>query len=132
MNKATPGVRYAEMERETRATRVHVVLDLDGGTRRDISTGIHFFDHMLTEMAFHGQIDVGVVAEGDLEVDDHHTAIDVGFVLGQAIAQTLEMNEGITRFGSATVAAEDALVMASLDLMGQGSCYSDLSFARDR
>lgn len=132
MSKATPGVRYAEVERETRATRVQVVLDLDGGSRRDISTGIHFFDHMLSEMAFHGQIDVGVVAEGDLEVDDHHTAADVGMVLGQAIAQALEANDNIVRFGSATVPCEDALVMVSIDLAGQGSMRSDLVFERDR
>jgi imidazoleglycerol-phosphate dehydratase len=132
MSKATPGVRYAEVERETRATRVQVVLDLDGGSRRDISTGIHFFDHMLSEMAFHGQMDVGVVAEGDLEVDDHHTAVDVGIVLGQAIAQALEANDNIVRFGSATVACEDALVLVAVDLVGQGNLYSDLTFERDR
>jgi imidazoleglycerol-phosphate dehydratase len=132
MSKSTPGVRYAEVERETRATRVQVVLDLDGGSRRDISTGIHFFDHMLGEMAYHGQIDVGVVAEGDLEVDDHHTAVDVGIVLGQAIAQALDADTGIVRFGSCTVACEDALVLVAVDLVGQGCLYSDLTFERDR
>ncbi|MFI5387688.1 MAG: imidazoleglycerol-phosphate dehydratase [Fimbriimonadales bacterium] len=132
MSKETPGVRYAEVERETSATRVQVVLDLDGGSRRDISTGIHFFDHMLSEMAFHGEIDVGVVAEGDLEVDDHHTAVDVGVVLGQAIASAIESDDSIMRFGSATVACEDALVMVAVDFRGQGSLYSDLTFERDR
>jgi imidazoleglycerol-phosphate dehydratase len=132
MSKQTPGVRYAEVERETRATRVQVVLDLDGGSRRDISTGIHFFDHMLGEMAFHGQFDVGVVAEGDLEVDDHHTAVDVGIVLGQAVAQALDGNDGIVRYGTASAPAEDALVMVAIDLVGQGSCHSDLTFGRDR
>src|SRR5579862_7349374 len=128
MSKATPGVRYAEVERETKATRVQVVLDLDGGSRRDISTGIHFFDHMLSEMAFHGQIDVGVIAEGDLEVDEHHTAVDVGIAIGQAIALAMESDDSIIRFGSSTVACEDALVLVALDLRGQGSLYSDLTF----
>src|SRR5690349_21719622 len=132
MSKATPGVRYAEVERETRATRVQIVLDLDGGSRRDISTGIHFFDHMLTEMAYHGLIDVGVMAEGDLEVDDHHTAVDVGVVLGQAIAMAMESDDSVVRYGHAVVACEDALVMVALDLRGQGSYYSDLTFSRDR
>lgn len=132
MSKATPGVRYAEVEQETRATRVQVVLDLDGGSRRDISTGIHFFDHMLSEMAFHGQVDVGVVAEGDLEVDDHHTVVDVGTVLGQAFTQALDGDQGIVRFGSATAPVEEALVMVAVDLLGQGSYYSDLTFERDR
>lgn len=132
MSKETPGVRYAEIERESKATRVQVVLDLDGGSRRDISTGIHFFDHMLSEMAYHGEIDVGVVAEGDLEVDDHHTAVDVGVVLGQAVAMAIEADDGIVRFGNANVPCEDALVNVSLDLRGQGSLYSDLRFQRDR
>lgn len=132
MSKGTPGVRYAEVERETKATRVQVVLDLDGGSRRDISTGIHFFDHMLAEMAFHGQLDLGIVAEGDLEVDDHHTAIDVGIVLGDAIAMAIEADDSIVRFGNATVACEGALVMVALDLAGQGSLHSDLTFERDR
>lgn len=132
MSKGTPGVRYAEVERETKATRVQVVLDLDGGSRRDISTGIHFFDHMLGEMAFHGQLDLGIVAEGDLEVDDHHTAIDVGIVLGDAIAMAIESDDSIVRFSNSTVACEDALVLVAVDLSGQGSFYSDLSFERDR
>lgn len=132
MSKAAPGVRYAEVDRETKATRVQVVLDLDGGTRRDISTGIHFFDHMLSEMAFHGQFDIGVVAEGDLEVDDHHTAVDVGIVIGRAVVQALEADHGIIRFGSITVPCEEALVEAAIDLLGQGSLHSNLTFQRDR
>lgn len=132
MSKSTPGVRYAEVERETRDTRVQVVLDLDGGSRRDISTGIHFFDHMLAQIAFHAQVDVGVMAEGDLEVDDHHTAVDVGIVFGQALAQAIDADDNIVRFGSATIACEDALVQVSLDLVGHGSLFSDLKFERDR
>ena len=132
MSKAAPQVRYAEVERETRATRVQVVLDLDGGTRRDISTGIHFFDHMLIEMAFHAQFDVGVVTEGDLEVDDHHSVMDTGIVLGQAIGQAIEGEQGIVRFGHATVACDDALVRVALDLRGHGSCFFDVPFTRER
>jgi imidazoleglycerol-phosphate dehydratase len=132
MSKDTPGVRYAEIERESRTSRVQIVIDLDGGTRRDISTGIHFFDHMLTEMAFHGQIDVGVVAEGDLEVDDHHSVVEVGIALGQAVATAMESDDSIIRFGHSVVACEDALVMIAVDFSGQGSLYSDLVFTRDR
>ncbi len=132
MSKATPGVRYAEVERETRATRVQVVLDLDGGTRRDISTGIHFFDHMLIEMAFHGQLDIGIISEGDLEVDDHHTAVDTGIVVGQAITQALEADTGIERFADATIPTEDALVRVALDLRGRGSLHFDVPFTRNR
>jgi len=83
-------------------------------------------------LSYHGQIDVGVIAEGDLEVDDHHTAVDVGFAIGQAIEMALESDESIMRFGSETVASEDALVCVAVDLRGQGSLYSNLEFTRDR
>ena len=89
MSKTAPGVRYAEIDRETAETSVRVVLDLDGGTRRDVSTGIGFFDHMLCHMAFHGYLDIGISVEGDLVVDDHHTVEDVGIVLGRAIREAL-------------------------------------------
>lgn len=132
MSKATPGVRYAEVERESRSVRVQAILDLDGGTRYDVSTGIHFLDHMISEMAFHGHIDIGLTAEGDLEVDDHHTAVEVGIALGEAIRMATEGDDGIVRFGSSTVPCEDALVEVSIDLRGRGSLHSDLSFVRDR
>lgn len=132
MSKGTPGVRYAEVERESRTARVQAILDLDGGTRQDISTGIHFLDHMLNETAFHGRIDIGLTAEGDLEVDDHHSAVDVGLVLGEAIRTASEGDDGIARFGSATVPTEDALVQVSIDLRGRGSLYYNLRFERDR
>jgi imidazoleglycerol-phosphate dehydratase len=132
MSKTTPGVRYAEVDRESRTTRVQAILDLDGGTRYDISTGIHFLDHMVSEMAFHGRIDIGLTAEGDLEVDDHHTAVDVGLVLGEALRVASEGDDGIVRFGCATVPTEDALVQVSIDLRGRGSLYCDLRFGRDR
>jgi imidazoleglycerol-phosphate dehydratase len=87
---------------------------------------------MLSEMAFHGQFDIGVVAEGDLEVSDHHTVVDVGIVIGRAVAQALESDHGIVRFGSIAVPCEEALVEASIDLLGQGSLHSGLKFHRDK
>src|SRR5476649_1533013 len=100
MSKDAPGVRYAEIYRETTETRIQVVLDLDGGTRRDVTTGIGFLDHMLIQLAFHGQMDLGISAEGDLEIDDHHTVEDVGIVLGQAVRQALDVDASIARYAN--------------------------------
>lgn len=132
MSRSAPGVRYAEVERETSETRIRVVLDLDGGTVRDASTGIGIFDHLLAQLAFHGQVDLGISAEGDLEVDDHHIVEDVGIVLGQAIAQALESEGPISRFGSNITPMDDALVMVALDISGRGGLHWDVTFSRER
>lgn len=131
MSKQSPDVRYAEVERETKETRVQVVLDLDGGTRRDISTGIGFLDHMLSLMAFHGQFDLGVQADGDLAVDDHHTAEDVGIVLGKAIREALSGAESIERYGDCASVMDEALVLVAVDISGRGQLHYDARFSRE-
>jgi len=132
MSKNAPGVRYAEVERETAETHIQVVIDLDGGTRRDATTGIGIFDHLLQQFAFHGQIDLGISAEGDLEVDEHHLVEDVGIVLGQAIAQALDLEEQIARYGDSTVPMDDALVLVAIDISGRGGLFWDVPFVRER
>lgn len=132
MSKSAPGVRYAEVERETNETRVQVVLDLDGGTRRDVLTGIQFFDHMLAQLAFHGQFNLGVGAEGDLEVDDHHTVEDVGIVLGQAFRQALDVDDAIVRYGSNLTPMDEALILVAIDMSGRGILRYDVDFRRDK
>ncbi len=132
MSKSAPGVRFAEVDRETKETRIHVVLDLDGGTKQDISTGIGFFDHMLQQLAFHGQFDVGIEAEGDLFIDDHHTVEDVGIVLGRAVRQALEENTGIERYGVALVPMDEALIQSVVDISGRGGFYTDIEFKREQ
>lgn len=131
MAKNAPGVRYAEVERETNETTVRVVLDLDGGTRQDIETGIGFFDHMLTLMAFHGQFDLGVHAEGDLNVDDHHTVEDVGIVFGKALREALG-DDAIVRYGSNHTAMDDALVLAAVDFSGRSHVTFNVEFGREK
>jgi imidazoleglycerol-phosphate dehydratase len=130
VSKSAPGVRYAELFRETTETRVEVVLDLDGGTRQDITTGVGFFDHMLAQLAFHGQIDLGITVEGDLSVDDHHTVEDVGIVLGQAFSQALDETQGINRYGNNMTPMDDALVLVAVDISGRGGLFYDLPFTR--
>jgi len=131
MSKSAPGVRFAEIDRETKETTIHVVLDIDGGTKQDISTGIGFFDHMLHLMAFHGQFDVGIEAEGDLHIDDHHTVEDVGIVLGRAFREALEASGPIERYGSCHMVMEEALVLVALDISGRSGIFFDCTFSRE-
>ncbi len=115
--------RTAEVQRTTRETDITVQICLDGTGRADVQTGVPFFDHMLDAFARHGLFDLTVRAEGDVEVDAHHTVEDVGIVLGQAIAQALGDMRGINRFASPAVPMDEALIMAAIDLSGRGALY---------
>jgi imidazoleglycerol-phosphate dehydratase len=131
VSKDAPGIRFAEVDRETKETRIHVVLDLDGGTKHDISTGIGFFDHMLHLLAFHGQIDMGIEAEGDIQIDDHHTVEDVGICLGRAFSDALDANSGIERYGSCHMVMDETLVLVALDISGRSGLFFDVEFKRE-
>lgn len=132
MSKTALGVRFAEVDRETKETRIHMVLDLDGGTKQDISTGIGFFDHMLHQLTFHGQFDIGIECEGDLHIDDHHTIEDVGIVLGQAFAEALDANSGIERYASIHLPMDEALVLVAVDISGRAGLFFDVDFKREK
>ncbi|MDR1775714.1 MAG: imidazoleglycerol-phosphate dehydratase HisB [Actinomycetes bacterium] len=110
-------------DRETTETRIHLDLTLDGTGTADITTGAPFFDHMLCAFTRHGGFDLAVAAQGDLEVDEHHTVEDVGIVLGQAFAQALGDKSGITRFGDAVVPMDEACVLAAVDISGRGQLH---------
>lgn len=119
------GQRNVEMRRTTNETDVEVVLDLDGSGNVDVSTGIGFFDHMLTAFGRHGLFDLSVRTKGDLEVDGHHTVEDTGIVLGKAFSQALGDKRGIVRFGSIAVPMDEALVLAACDISGRGQLHWD-------
>ncbi|MCS7224898.1 MAG: imidazoleglycerol-phosphate dehydratase HisB [Armatimonadetes bacterium] len=119
-------VRSASVERKTKETNVAVVLELDGTGQFTAQTGVGFFDHMLTALGHHAFWDGSVRAQGDLEVDAHHTVEDVGIVLGQAIDRALGDRRGIARFGSAVVPMDEALVLCSVDISGRGYSFIDL------
>jgi imidazoleglycerol-phosphate dehydratase len=108
--------RKAEIERITRETTVRLTLDLDGEGRVDIATGVPFFDHMLTLVGVHGFFDITLQAQGDLEVDSHHTVEDVGIVLGDALEAALGDRKGIRRYGHAVTPMDEALATVALDL----------------
>ena len=114
--KGLPMNRTARVERRTNETQIRTVLDLDGKGEFRISTGIGFFDHMLTLFSVHGLFDLEIEATGDLEVDFHHTVEDVGLVLGDTISQALGKREGICRYGHAAIPMDDALAEVTLDL----------------
>jgi imidazoleglycerol-phosphate dehydratase len=125
-------MRKAEIKRKTRETDITVSLNLDGQGTADIATGIGFFDHMLTLLAKHGQLDLFIRAKGDLDTDDHHTVEDVGIVLGQAISCALENKKGICRFGHASVPMDEALASAVIDLSGRPWLVFQATFTGDR
>lgn len=110
--------RAASKVRETNETRIKVSLDLDGGPI-EISTGVPFFDHMLEQVARHGHLGLQLRAEGDLEVDAHHTVEDVGITLGEALAEALGDKAGIRRYGDALVPMEEALAQVAVDISGR-------------
>lgn len=114
--------RTARIRRETGETRIDLAVDLDGGGRADIATGVGFFDHMLTLLAKHSLIDLTLKASGDLHVDAHHTVEDVGICLGQALIQALGNKAGIRRYGSATLPMDETLVTVAVDLSGRPYC----------
>ena len=111
--------RRAERDRTTKETSVAVRVDLDGTGQASASTGIPFFDHMLEQLGKHARFDLAVKAEGDLEVDLHHTVEDVGILLGEAVQEALGDKAGVRRFASVTVPLDEALVQVSLDLSGR-------------
>jgi imidazoleglycerol-phosphate dehydratase len=112
-------MRKADVKRETKETQVSVSLDLDGSGKHDVNTGIGFLDHMLDQLARHGLIDLKLLAKGDLHVDMHHTAEDVGIVIGQALARALGDRRGIRRFASVHLAMDEALTRVVIDVSGR-------------
>ena len=108
--------RNSCVSRDTKETRIEIEFDLDGNGQAQIDTGIAFFDHMLTAFAVHGFFDLKVTAQGDLDVDLHHTVEDTGLVLGQALAEALGEKKGIQRFGDSCVPMDEALSRVTIDL----------------
>lgn len=124
-------MRIAEIARKTKETDIFVKLDLDG-VNSDISTGIGFFDHMLTAFAVHGGMGLTVKAVGDLNVDGHHTVEDVGIVLGKAFREAIGDMNGIARYGTAFIPMDEALGFASVDISGRPFLVFNAEFSDDK
>ena len=123
--------RVAQITRETKETQITLSLNLDGGPVQ-IDTGIGFFDHMLTAMAFYAKMGLEVTARGDLHVDAHHTVEDVGIVLGQALKQALGDKVGIRRFASAFIPMDEALCQTALDFSNRAYLCFDAEMPQER
>src|SRR5947209_5287471 len=111
--------RSATIRRATAETKIELTLDLDGAGRAEVTTGVGFFDHMLTHLARHGLFDLTAKAEGDLHIDAHHTVEDVGICLGQALKEALGTKGGIRRYGDCSLPMDEALVTVAVDLSGR-------------
>ena len=118
--------RRATVSRNTKETSIDVDLDLDGSGVVSVTTGLPFFDHMVGQLGKHGGFDLTVRADGDLDVDAHHTVEDVGIALGQVLAQALGDKAGIRRFASMSLPLDEALVDVALDLSGRPFLHYDV------
>lgn len=121
--------RRAEIERNTKETKIKIALELDGTGKAELHSGIGFFDHMLDGFARHGLFDLTVDVDGDLDVDCHHTVEDTGIVLGNAIREAVGDKKGIRRYGSCILPMDEALVLCAVDLSGRPYYVSDTSFS---
>src|SRR5690606_37942383 len=122
----------AEVKRTTKETDIAVAVDLDGKGQSSITTGIGFLDHMLDLLARHSRMDVTVKAKGDLHIDYHHTAEDVGIALGQAVKQALGDMKGITRYADLHVPMDEALTRVAIDISGRPFLVFNVKFMRDK
>lgn len=112
-------MRTAEIIRKTAETDIMLTLSLDGSGKSRIQTGVGFLDHMLTLFAAHGKFDLTVTCQGDTQVDDHHSAEDIGICLGQAFSEALGDKRGITRYGSFLLPMDEALIQTAVDISGR-------------
>jgi imidazoleglycerol-phosphate dehydratase len=124
--------RSAEVTRNTLETRITVRVNLDGSGKAAFQTGLPFLDHMLDQVARHGLVDLDINAEGDLHIDAHHTAEDLGITLGQAFAKAVGDKKGIRRYGHAYVPLDEALSRVVIDLSGRPGLEYHIVFTRAR
>ncbi|MCW8943205.1 MAG: imidazoleglycerol-phosphate dehydratase HisB [Sedimenticola sp.] len=122
--------RKAEIERNTLETRIKVSLNLDGSGESNLDTGMPFLEHMLDQVARHGLIDLAVSSQGDLHIDGHHSAEDIGITIGQAVAEAVGDKKGIYRYGHAYVPLDEALSRVVLDFSGRPGLEFDVTFPR--
>lgn len=125
-------MRAVKLERTTNETRVDCELNLDGEGKASVDTGIGFFNHMLELLAFHSGMNLYINADGDLDVDDHHTIEDCGILLGQAMRKALGNRAGIARYGSFTLPMDETLASVDLDISGRPYLVFNCEFSRDQ
>lgn len=125
-------MRTSVINRATAETDIHLALNLDGEGKADINTGVGFLDHMLTLFASHGRFDLTLNCKGDIEVDDHHSAEDIGICLGKAFEEALGEKKGITRYGSMMLPMDEALILTAADISGRSCLCFDVDFPTEK
>ena len=125
-------MRTAEINRKTAETDISLFLNLDGTGKGEIDTGCGFLNHMLTLFAKHGRLDLSVKCVGDTDVDDHHTAEDIGICLGDAFAKALGDMRGIVRYGSTVLPMDEALILSAVDISGRGKFVPDMKIPTEK
>jgi imidazoleglycerol-phosphate dehydratase len=125
-------MRKGSVARKTKETDIAVEVAIDGSGRSEIATGIGFLDHMLDLLARHSRMDIKAHAKGDLHIDDHHTAEDVGIALGQAVKQALGDMKGITRYADVHLPMDEALTRVAIDVSGRPFLVFKVKFGRDK
>lgn len=125
-------MRASEIIRNTAETNIRLSLNLDGTGKSEISTGCGFLDHMLTLFASHGRFDLTIDCQGDIEVDDHHSAEDIGICLGMAFMNALSEKKGITRYGNIILPMDEALILSACDISGRACLCFDAEFPTEK
>lgn len=128
----SPAPRTATRRRQTAETAIVIELTIDGAGRTDVTTGLPFFDHMLAQLGKHAGFDLTVHAEGDLEIDAHHTVEDVGILLGETLKEALGDKKGVRRFASNLVPLDEALIEVALDLSGRPFLHYEVEFPGEK
>lgn len=124
--------RTATIARQTNETKISVSVSLDGTGKRDIATGIGFFDHMLDQLSRHSLIDMVIKTEGDLHIDDHHAVEDTGIAIGQALNKALGDRKGVSRYASLDLAMDECLTRAAIDVSGRPFLVWDVVFPSEK
>ncbi len=125
-------MRTATIRRKTAETDIKLTLNLDGSGKSTVQTGIGFMDHMLTLFAAHGKFDLELTCKGDIQVDDHHSAEDIGICLGKAFDEALGEKRGINRYGSFILPMDEALILTAADLSGRSCLCYDLAIPTEK
>ena len=124
--------RKAKVNRDTLETQISVEVNIDGTGQSSFKTGVPFLDHMLDQIARHGLIDISVIANGDTEIDDHHTVEDIGITIGQAFKEAIGDKKGIRRYGHAYVPLDEALSRVVVDFSGRPGLEMFVDFSRPK
>lgn len=125
-------LRTSKINRTTAETDISLSLNIDGMGKSDINTGVGFLDHMLTLFASHGRFDIILTCKGDTQVDDHHSAEDIGIVLGRAFSEALGEKRGITRYGNIILPMDEALILCAADISGRSCLVYDVNFPTEK